>query len=373
MEKARVYKNFLEDSFRYGYHQIKTIYDKIDKAILEKKYINIRTGYLMKEKDPIDINYYFYKEDPMFPLCYHFDKCCSPDTIDSTERLIYFYIYCLEKFHSEHDEEQIKIIVKNEKESAKKDYYDLKLVNQSLHRGEQPEYEESYNNSSSFINDNNKENENKENENEDEDGNQEQEDQKEEDGSDIKKKRKGKLMKNGKKVFNEYKKELDGLEDNYDGEDELNNQEEEEDDLSLNIKNNSFKKEKLSKKYLNKKVKRNIINDSEEEEENERDRKKGDEKEQNKENEKEEKNSKNDEEPKIITEKIKISIAQENKNALKIEEEDECDLNNNNDNTNKLKTEKKINEKNKKNSKSSKKNKVLRQGNLNAFLQMGHK
>ena len=129
MKKARDYKNFLEDSFRKGYHQIKTIYDQIDKAILEKKYINIRTGYLMKEKDPSNINYYFYKEDPMFPLCYQFTKCCSPDRIGVTERLMYFYIYCLEKYHSEQDEQQIKIIVENEIESAKKDYYDLKLVN----------------------------------------------------------------------------------------------------------------------------------------------------------------------------------------------------------------------------------------------------
>lgn len=78
-------------------------------------------------------------------------------------------------------------------------------------------------------------------------------------------------MKNGKRVINEYKNELDDLlEENYDGEYELNNEENEDNedednylDLELDTKYSSLKKKKLNKNYLNKKSKRSIINNDE--------------------------------------------------------------------------------------------------------------
>ena len=56
-------------------------------------------------------------------------------------------------------------------------------------------------------------------------------------------------MKNGKKVINEYKKELDDLLDdnNYDGENELYNQEQEEDENS-----NEEDDEEATKKMMKK-------------------------------------------------------------------------------------------------------------------------
>ena len=399
MRDATDYYNLLSDTLRSGYYQIKKIYDKIDDAIQEGKFINIRTGYLIKEKDSNNNNYYF-NYDREFPLCYNF-SCCGLARRGVIKRIIDFYISCLKKFDRDQDEEQMRIIVENEIESARKDYEhlnknnngldDLKLFNIPPHRGEPKEVEESYN-SSSFINDENssskennsfinddeikEEEENERKENEDEDGNEEEEE--EEDGSDlrIKKKKKSKLIKNGKKVVNEYKKELDDLlEDNYDGEDELKKEEEEEEDdldldLDLTTKYSSFKKKKLSKKFLNKKQKRNIINDSEEEE-NEKDENKDDEKENNKENEKEENNSKNDEKKNNITEKV--NLVQEMKNMLKKEEEeDECDNNNNNGDVNKTKNKKKVDEINKEYYKSLKENICLRQGTLDAFLKMNN-
>jgi hypothetical protein len=297
MRDATDYYNLLSDTLRSGHYQIKKIYNKREAAIQEGKFINIRTGYLIKEKDARNNNYYF-NDDIDFPLCYNF-SCCGLARKSVIKRMMDFYLSCLKKFDIDQDEEQMKILIDNELELARKDYEhlnknnngidDLKLFNIPPRRGEPPDVEDSYN-SSSFINDENssskendsfinddeingeeeeneneengdeningeneeEENENEENEEGDENENRNRENEDEENESDkkIRKKKKSKLIKNGKKVVNEYKRELDDLlEDNYDGEDELNNEEEEDYELDLTTKYSSFKKKKLNKKY----------------------------------------------------------------------------------------------------------------------------
>ena len=276
MRDATDYYNLLSDTLKNGSSQIKYLYDKIENAKLEGKYINIRTGYLIQEKDYNNKDYFFnYDQD--FPLCYSF-SCCGLARKRVIKKMMDFYLSCLREFDVSHDEDLMKEKIRNELELAKNDYEylnknnngydDLKLFKTIPHQNEEPDDEPSVN-SSSFINDESSEEEN----------NNSFIDDKSISGKKEKKK-KCKLIKNGKKVINKYKEELDDLlEDNYDGEDELyqneddseNNEEnneisDEENDSFINDKSNEFKKEKKLKKtkLLTKKTKRNVISDSEE-------------------------------------------------------------------------------------------------------------
>ena len=295
MRDATDYYNLLSDTLKNGYNQIKYLYKKIESAKQEGKYINVRTGYLIEEKDSYNTDFYFnYDHD--FPLCYSF-SCCGLARKRVIKRMMDFYLSCLKEYDNTQDEELMKEKIKAELDSAKNDYEnlnknnngldDLKLYKTIPHPGEESDDEPSVN-SSSFINDESLEEENEENNSfiDDKSISEKKEERK-----------KCKLMKNGKKVVNEYKKELDDLLDNnnYEGENELYNKEQEEEDensneeddeenkeisdvnsdLNAKTKYSSFKKKKklCKSNLLNKKTKRNIINDSDEEEnqENEND------------------------------------------------------------------------------------------------------
>ena len=278
MRDATDYYNLLSDTLKNGSSHIKYLYNKIDNAKLEGKYVNIRTGYLIQEKDFNDKNFFFnYDQD--FPLCYNF-SCCGLARKRVIKKMMDFYLSCLKEFDNSKDEELMKEKIRNELESAKNDYEylnknnngfdDLKLFKTIPHKTEEKDDEPSIN-TSSFINDENSE-ESNDSFIDDESISEKKE-----------KKKKFKLIKNGKKVINEYKEELDDLLDNnnYDGEDELNQEEkeinneedEENNEISDNEDENGFKnikRKKLHKtKLLNKKTKRNIINDSDDEDENE--------------------------------------------------------------------------------------------------------
>ena len=276
MRDATDYYNLLSDTLKNGSSQIKYLYDKIENAKLEGKYINIRTGYLIQEKDYYNKDYFFnYDQD--FPLCYSF-SCCGLARKRVIKKMMDFYLSCLREFDVSHDEDLMKEKIRNELELAKNDYEylnknnngydDLKLFKTIPHQNEERDDEPSVN-SSSFINDESSEEENNNSFIDDKSISEKKE-----------KRKKCKLIKNGKKVINKYKEELDDLlEDNYDGEDELyqneddseNNEEnneisDEENDSFINDKSSEFKKEKklYKKKLLAKKTKRNVISDSEE-------------------------------------------------------------------------------------------------------------
>ena len=355
MRDATDYYNLLTDTLKNGRNQIKYIYEKIDKAIEKGKYINIRTGCLMKEKDCKDNNYYFHN-DYDYPLCYNF-SCRGLARNQVIKKIMRFYITCLREYHRTKDEEKMKKLIENEIESARKNYEhlnknnngydDLKLFNIPPHIGEPQEVENSIN-SSSFINDNSSEIYEKNsfiNDGEIEEEKEEYENQNEE-----RNKKKVKLIKNGKNVVNKYKEELDDLlEENYDGEKDLKNDDDNENDneyiLEFDTKGSSFKKKKLCKtKLLNKKIKRNIISDSDEEE-----------------NEKEEKEQDKEEE---INNPNKLFISEEIKNLLKKEEEEESYNNNDNE----IKKKKKKEPINKEYYKGLKEQMNLKQGTLDAFL-----
>ena len=275
MRDATDYYNLLSDTLKNGANQIKYLYEKIENAKSEGKYINIRTGYLIQLKDYNDKDYFFnYDED--FPLCYNF-SCCGLARKKVIKKMMDFYLSCLKEFDNSHDEDLMKEKIMNELEMAKNDYEylnknnngndDLKLF-KTNHPGEESDNEPSIN-TSSFINDESldEEEENKNSFIDDESISEKKE-----------KKRKCKLIKNGKKVINEYKEELnDLLEENYDGEEELNQEDDEDNEEYQEISDNEEESEKnkdkelnlkkiKKEKLLNKKIKRNIINDSDEDE-----------------------------------------------------------------------------------------------------------
>ena len=287
MRDATDYYNLLSDTLKNGYNQIKYLYSKVENAKFEGKYINVRTGCLIQEKDSRDNNFYFnYDQD--YPLCYSF-SCCGLARKRVIKRMMDFYLSCLKEYDNSQDEELMREKIKAELDSAKNDYEylnknnkgqdDLKLFKTIPHPGEESDSEPSVN-SSSFINDESLEEENEEKNSFIDDKSISE--KKEE-------KKKCRLMKNGKKVVNEYKKELDDLLDNnnYEGENELYNKEQEEEDensneeddeenkeisdvnsdLNAKTKYSSFKKKKKLYKsnLLNKKTKRNVINDSDDE------------------------------------------------------------------------------------------------------------
>jgi len=277
MRDATDYYNLLSDTLKNGANQIKYLYEKIENAKSEGKYINIRTGYLIQLKDYNDKDYFFnYDED--FPLCYNF-SCCGLARKKVIKKMMDFYLSCLKEFDNSHDEDLMKEKIMNELEMAKNDYEylnknnngndDLKLFKTNKHPGEESDNEPSIN-TSSFINDESLDEEEEENKNsfiDDESISEKKE-----------KKRKCKLIKNGKKVINEYKEELnDLLEENYDGEEELNQENDEDNEEYQEISDNEEESEKnkdkeinlkkiKKEKLLNKKIKRNIINDSDEDE-----------------------------------------------------------------------------------------------------------
>ena len=277
MRDATDYYNLLSDTLKNGANQIKYLYEKIENAKSEGKYINIRTGYLIQLKDYNDKDY-FFNNDEDFPLCYNF-SCCGLARKKVIKKMMDFYLSCLKEFDNSHDEDLMKEKIMNELEMAKNDYEylnknnngndDLKLFRTNKHPGEESDNEPSIN-TSSFINDESLDEEEEENKNsfiDDESISEKKE-----------KKRKCKLIKNGKKVINEYKEELnDLLEENYDGEEELNQEDDEDNEEYQEISDNEEESEKnkdkelnlkkiKKEKLLNKKIKRNIINDSDEDE-----------------------------------------------------------------------------------------------------------
>ena len=285
MRDATDYYNLLSDTLKNGSSQIKYLYNKIENAKSEGKFINIRTGYLIQEKDYFNKDYFFnYDQD--FPLCYNFSRCGLARK-RVIQKMMNFYLSCLREFDVSHDEELMKEKIKNELELAKNDYEylnknnngydDLKLFKTIPQKGEEQDSEPSIN-SSSFINDESLE--------EDENNNSFIDDKSISEKKE--KKKKCKLIKNGKKVINEYKEELnDLLEENYDGEEDLyqeenedsenseennkiSDKEKEQKDLDIQTRFNESKKGKklYKKKLLNKKTKRNVISDSDDEENN---------------------------------------------------------------------------------------------------------
>ena len=265
MRDATDYYNLLSDTLKNGAGQIKYLYDKIENAKLEGKYINIRTGYLIQAKDYNNKDYFFnYDED--FPLCYNF-SCCGLARKKVIKRMMDFYLSCLKEYDNSHDEDLMKEKIIQELELAKSDYEylnknnkgydDLKLFETKKNEKEESESDNEHSvlNTSSFINDESEE----ENENSFIDDKSIKSEKKE-------KKKKCKLIKNGKKVINEYREELnDLLEENYDGEEELNQEESENDEENEEINDNDKEEENEKNKLLNKKIKRNIINDDEDE------------------------------------------------------------------------------------------------------------
>ena len=265
MRDATDYYNLLSDTLKNGAGQIKYLYDKIENAKLEGKYINIRTGYLIQIKDYNNKDYFFnYDED--FPLCYNF-SCCGLARKKVIKRMMDFYLSCLKEYDNSHDEDLMKEKIIQELELAKSDYEylnknnkgydDLKLFETKKNEKEESESDNEHSvlNTSSFIND--------ESEEEDENSFIDDESIKSEKKE---KKKKCKLIKNGKKVINEYREELnDLLEENYDGEEELNQEESENDEENQEISDNDKEEENEKNKLLNKKIKRNIINDDEDE------------------------------------------------------------------------------------------------------------
>ena len=354
MRDATDYYNLLSDSLKNGRNQIKYLYDKIDNAIEKGEYINVRTGRLIKEKDCKDKNYYFYY-DYDYPVCYHF-SCCGLARNKVLRKMLEFYVACLREYHRTKDNEKMKLLVDRELELARKNYEnlnknnngkdDLKLFNIPPHIGEPPEVEESVN-SSSFINDNSSSDKNDSFIN---DGDINEEKEEDENEEKIKKK---KLVKNGKSVNNEYKKELDDLlEENFDGEEDLKKEDSEYDyDLDLDTKQSSFKKKKLCK-TLNKKTKRNIIYDSDEEE--------------NENESKEENNKEKDGDKKSISKEENAS--QEIKKLLiEDENEEEFENDNNVDNCG-IRSKKKKEPINEEYYRGLKEKMKLKQGTLDAFL-----
>ena len=265
MRDATDYYNLLSDTLKNGAGQIKYLYDKIENAKLEGKYINIRTGYLIQAKDYNNKDYFFnYDED--FPLCYNF-SCCGLARKKVIKRMMDFYLSCLKEYDNSHDEDLMKEKIIQELELAKNDYEylnknnkgydDLKLFETKKNEKEESESDNEHSvlNTSSFIND--------ESEEEDENSFIDDESIKSEKKE---KKKKCKLIKNGKKVINEYREELnDLLEENYDGEEDLNQEESENDEENQEISDNDKEEENEKNKLLNKKIKRNIINDDEDE------------------------------------------------------------------------------------------------------------
>ena len=274
MRDATDYYNLLSDTLKNGANQIKYLYEKIENAKSEGKYINIRTGYLIQLKDYNDKDYFFnYDED--FPLCYNF-SCCGLARKKVIKRMMDFYLSCLKEYDNSHDEDLMKEKIIQELELAKNDYEDLNKNNKGyddlkIFETKKNEKEESVSdnehsvlNTSSFIND--------ESEEEDENSFIDDESIKSEKKE---KKKKCKLIKNGKKVINEYREELnDLLEENYDGEEELNQEESENDEENQEISDNDNEEENEKNKLLNKKIKRNIINDDEDEVESNKKKKK---------------------------------------------------------------------------------------------------
>ena len=345
MRDATDYYNLFPATLKNGNKQIIYLYNKRYDALEKGKYINVSTGCLITRNSPFykSKDFYFYDDDE-FPLCYKF-SCRGLARLSVIRKILKFYADGLREYERTKDEEKMKELVDNEVEAAKRNYEylnkknngydDLQLFNIPPHINEPEEEEDSvnssslkdnnnsYNNNNSFINDGEIEEEeegeeeeeyndndndnNNDNENDNENGN----DNEEEDGEENKdendetnkkeeennKKRKGKLLI---KNFNKNRKELDDLKENNDGEDDLNKNEEEENENDSDIIKISFKKKKLCKsKFLNKKIKRNIITDSDDE---------NNEKEEEKE-EKEEKNEKENEEEKLnenIVENIEV-------------------------------------------------------------------
>ena len=354
MRDATDYYNLFRDTLKYGRNQIQHIYSKIGQAVEKGKYVNIRTGYLIKEKDCNDYNYYF-NDDTEYPLCYYF-SCCGLARERVIKKILDFYVICLREYDRTKDDEKMKELIDNEINSAKQNYEnlnknnkgndDLKLFNIPPHLNEPKETENSVN-SSSFINDNSSSSCNENNsfidDNEINEDNKENEDNSEE----KHKNKKAKLVKNGKNVVNKYKQELDDLlEDNYDGEDDLINEGNDEDiDLDLETKGSSLKKKKLCKtKLLNRKTKRNVVNDSDEE------------KEEEEKPEKEiEQNNYNDNEN---------NLEKEIKNLIKKDEENEEESD--------IKNKKKKEAITEEYYKDQKEKLRLKQGNLDAFLNITH-
>ena len=404
MRDATDYYNLFPATLKNGNNQIIYLYNKRFDALEKGKYINVSTGCLITRNSPFykSKDFYFYDDDE-FPLCYKF-SCRGLARLNVIRKILKFYADGLREYERTKDEEKMKELVDNEVENAKRNYEylnkknkgydDLKLFNIPPHASEPQEEEDSvnssslkdnnnsYNDNNSFINDgeieeeeegeeedeyidneNEEEVEHNDNNNEEEDGdgdknkNENDEDNKKEEENN--KKRKGKLLI---KNFNKYRKELDVLkEENRDEEFDL---EEENENENSDIIKTSLKKKKLCKsRFLNRKIKRNIITDSDEE--NEENNENEDEKIVEKEEEKEEKEEK---EKKNIEKKFddKIEETSEIKNILKIKEE-EVKYNGifNNIKNNKAKVYK-TNKMNKVPSKKSK----LKQGNLNAFLKI---
>ena len=282
MRDATDYYNLLSDTLKNGAGQIKYLYDKIENAKLEGKYINIRTGYLIQIKDYNNKDYFFnYDED--FPLCYNF-SCCGLARKKVIKRMMDFYLSCLKEYDNSHDEDLMKEKIIQELELAKNDYEylnknnkgydDLKLFEAKKNEKEESvsDNEHSVLNTSSFINDESEEEEDNNSFIDDESIKSEKKE----------KKKKCKLIKNGKKVINEYREELnDLLEENYDGEEELNQEESENDEENQEISDNDKEEENEKNKLLNKKLKRNIINDDEDEVETNKKKEKIDEDNQN--------------------------------------------------------------------------------------------
>ena len=119
MRDATDYYNLLSDTLKNGYNQIKYLYSKVENAKFEGKYINVRMGCLIQEKDSRDNNFYFnYDQD--YPLCYSF-SCCGLARKRVIKRMMDFYLSCLKEYDNSQDEELMREKIKAELDSARND------------------------------------------------------------------------------------------------------------------------------------------------------------------------------------------------------------------------------------------------------------
>ena len=144
MKNSSDYFNLLTDTLRNGYHQIISIYNKLQEARNKSKFINIRTTYLMQKENKDKTNYFFPIKNK-YPLCYCM-SCRGGANVEVILKLFEFYNKCLDNYGLYGDAGKIKGLVNDEIERAKSEYQynfvegngkdDLALFKEKRHENE---------------------------------------------------------------------------------------------------------------------------------------------------------------------------------------------------------------------------------------------
>ena len=126
MKNATDYYNLLNDTLKYSYSHIIFIYKKIDKAITEGKWVNIRSGYIMDAENTKSDCY--YRKRDTYPICYSMPELglASKEVLN---KIFDFYQHCLTVYKDTKDKEKIKKLVEDEVEKAKMSYVYLNKQN----------------------------------------------------------------------------------------------------------------------------------------------------------------------------------------------------------------------------------------------------